>query len=133
LRLDPQLPAVRLDRIHVEQVLLNLLRNAIDAMRAAPDRDHELVVQTVARAGDGVEVHVRDTGVGLPGGASDRIFDAFFTTKPGGLGMGLSISRSIVEAYGGRLWASGNADRGATVAFSLPEAERRAPLHTARE
>lgn len=133
LRLDPALPTVRLDRIHVEQVLLNLLRNAIDAMRAAPERDHELVVQTVARVGAGVEVHVRDTGVGLPGGASDRIFDAFFTTKPGGLGMGLSISRSIVEAYGGRLWASGNADRGATVAFSFPEAERETPLHTARE
>jgi len=122
LRLDPALPAVRLDRIHVEQVLLNLLRNAIDAMRASPGRDHELVVQT-ACAGDGVEVHVRDTGVGLPDGASDRIFDAFFTTKPGGLGMGLSISRSIVEAYGGRLWARGNADCGATFAFSLPDVE----------
>lgn len=121
LRLDPTLPAVRLDRIHVEQVLLNLFRNAIDAMRESPADDHELLVQTLVTVGDGVEVRVRDTGVGVPGGATDRIFDAFFTTKPGGLGMGLSISRSIIEAYGGRLWASGNPDRGMTFAFSLPD------------
>jgi PAS domain S-box-containing protein len=121
LRLDPTLPPIRLDRIHVEQVLLNLLRNAIDAMRAAPAPDHELIVQTLAATGDGVEVRVRDTGSGVADGAGDRIFDAFFTTKPGGLGMGLSISRSIVEAYGGRLWASDNADRGMTFAFSLPD------------
>jgi signal transduction histidine kinase len=121
LRLDPTLPAVRLDRIHVEQVLLNLLRNAIDAMRESPADDHELLVQTLVTVGDGIEVRVRDTGVGVPGGATDRIFDAFFTTKPGGLGMGLSISRSIIEAYGGRLWASGNPDRGMTFAFSLPD------------
>lgn len=120
LQLDPAVPAISLDLIQVEQVILNLLRNAIEAMGAAPGRDHELVVQTVPTAHDGVEVRVRDTGDGVPPGATDRIFDAFFTTKPGGLGMGLAISRSIVEANGGRLWASGNADRGMTFAFSLP-------------
>jgi two-component system, LuxR family, sensor kinase FixL len=121
LGLDPGLPSIRVDRIHVEQVLLNLLRNALDAMRAAPAADHELSVLTVAGGGDGVEVRVRDTGTGVPSEAGERIFDAFFTTKPGGLGMGLSISRSIVEAYGGRLWASSNPDRGMTFAFSLPD------------
>jgi C4-dicarboxylate-specific signal transduction histidine kinase len=124
LRLDPAVPALAFDRIHVEQVLLNLLRNAIDAMQAAPTGDHELVVQTLVRDGDAVEVHVRDTGVGVSRQASEHMFDAFFTTKPRGLGMGLSISRSIVEAYGGRLWATGNADRGMTFAFSLPSEPR---------
>ncbi|MEO8603195.1 MAG: PAS domain S-box protein [bacterium] len=124
LRLDPAVPAIALDRLQVEQVLLNLLRNAIDAMQAAPAGDHELVVQTLMRDRAGVEVQVRDTGVGVAPEALGRIFDAFFTTKPLGLGMGLSISRSIVEAYGGRLWAMDNADRGMTFAFSLPSEGR---------
>ncbi len=120
LALDPQLPPIDVNRIQVEQVILNLLRNAFDAILAAHRDDDEVLVQT-GRAADGtVEVTVRDTGVGVPPGAAARIFDAFFTTKSGGLGMGLSISRSIVEAHGGRLWAADNRDRGMTFTFSLP-------------
>jgi PAS domain S-box-containing protein len=120
LQLATTLPPMMLDRIHIEQVLLNLFRNAIDAMPAAPHAGHELVVQSVTRADGAVEVRVCDTGVGVPDTAVPRIFDAFYTTKAGGLGMGLSISRSIIEAYGGRVWASRNADRGMTFAFALP-------------
>ena len=118
LRLDPGLPAISLDRIQVEQVILNLLRNALDAMNAAPRPDHELVAETAAHNGF-VEVRVRDTGIGVLPDTADRIFDAFFTSKPNGLGMGLSISRSIVEAHGGKLSAVANGDRGMTFAFSL--------------
>jgi PAS domain S-box-containing protein len=120
LRLDPAVPPLTLDRAHVEQVLLNLLRNAMDAMRAAPPRQHALLLETVARADREVEVRVRDTGVGVPREATQRIFDPFFTTKPFGLGMGLPVSRSIVEAHGGRLWAIDNPDGGMTFAFTLP-------------
>ena len=120
LELDPAVPRLLLDRVHVEQVLLNLLRNAVDAIAAAPPAEHEIVVRTTPGNGSGVEVQVRDTGVGLPGDAGERIFEAFYTTKPRGLGIGLSISRSIVEAYGGRLRANGNADRGATFTLTLP-------------
>jgi signal transduction histidine kinase len=123
LQLDPALPAVPVDRIQVEQVILNLLRNAIESMLSSSGDAHELVVQTVARGDREVEVRVRDTGAGVAPGVAERIFDAFFTTKPGGLGMGLSISRSIVEAYGGGLWAQANADRGMTFSFTLPTSE----------
>jgi two-component system, LuxR family, sensor kinase FixL len=120
LVLDPDLPAIAVDRIQVEQLILNLLRNAIDAIVAGPHGDDEVLVQTARTADAGVEVTVRDTGIGLSPEAAPRMFDAFFTTKDGGLGMGLSISRSIVEAHGGRLWAAENGDRGATFTFSLP-------------
>jgi PAS domain S-box-containing protein len=119
LRLADGLPPMTLDRIHVEQVLLNLLHNAIDAMRDAPAGEHVLLVETVARGSGEVEVRVGDTGIGVPDDAADRIFEAFYTTKSSGLGMGLSISRSIVEAHGGRLWARRNAARGMTFAFTL--------------
>ena len=119
LALDPGLPSIQVDRIQVEQVILNLLRNALDAIVASPHGDDEVLVRT-CRSNGAVEVTVRDTGVGLPPDAAARIFDAFFTTKRGGLGMGLSISRSIVEAHGGRLWAADNRDRGMSFTFSLP-------------
>jgi signal transduction histidine kinase len=113
-----------MDRIQVEQVILNLLRNGLDAM-SEPDPDrHELVVQTTIPAEDTVEVSVRDSGIGMSPATRERIFDPFFTTKTGGLGMGLSISRSIIEAHGGRLWATGNSDRGMTFSFSLPVRQR---------
>jgi len=115
LGLAPTLPAVALDRIQVEQVLFNLMRNGLEAMTAGG----ELRVETLAVAG-GLEVRVRDTGAGFPPDAVERIFDAFYTTKASGLGMGLSISRSIVEDHGGRLWAAPNADRGSTFGFTLP-------------
>jgi signal transduction histidine kinase len=117
--LDASLGMVLVDPIQIEQVILNLLRNAIEAMAACPGGDHQLSVQTVP-AGDQVEVHVRDTGVGVDPDAAGRIFDAFFTTKPLGLGMGLSVSRSIVEAHAGRLWSSVNSDRGMTFTVALP-------------
>ena len=119
LALDPALPSIQVDRIQVEQVILNLLRNALDAIVAGPHGDDEVLVRT-CRSNGAVEVTVRDTGVGLPPDTATRIFDAFFTTKRGGLGMGLSISRSIVEAHGGRLWAADNRDRGMSFTFSLP-------------
>jgi PAS domain S-box-containing protein len=120
LALDGDLPLVEMDRIQVEQVILNLLRNALDAMSEADGGHHELVVQTSVVTAGTVEVRVRDTGVGISPVTKERIFDPFFTTKTGGLGMGLSISRSIIEAHGGRLWAAGNPDRGMTFGFTLP-------------
>jgi PAS domain S-box-containing protein len=125
LALDAALPAVEVDRIQVEQVVLNLLRNAIDAIIGARRGDDEVLVRTYRNGAGAIEVAVRDTGVGLPAENAARIFDAFFTTKHGGLGMGLSISRSIVEAHGGRLWAADNRDRGMTFTFSLPLVDRR--------
>jgi two-component system, LuxR family, sensor kinase FixL len=124
LMLDPQLPLVKMDRIQVEQVILNLLRNGLDAMTEAPAGCHELLVQTRGQSESTVEVSVRDTGVGISPATRERIFDPFFTTKVGGLGMGLSISRSIIEAHGGRLWATRNPDRGMTFSFTLPLRQR---------
>ncbi len=108
------------DRIEIQQVLLNLFMNATDAMRDLGDRPRELLVQTQAREGGQVMVAVRDTGVGLDPDARARIFDPFYTTKSGGIGMGLSISRSIVESHGGRLWVEQNDGPGATFRFTLP-------------
>jgi PAS domain S-box-containing protein len=123
LALDAALPAVFIDAIQIEQVLLNLMRNGLEAMigctRPAP---HELLVETVRGGDGGVEVRVRDTGPGLPPAVGERIFEAFFTTKSSGLGMGLSISRSIIDDHGGRLWVQPNLDHGATFAFRLPAA-----------
>src|SRR5262245_4404873 len=124
LALDPKLPLVTIDRIQVEQVVLNLLRNGLEAMTEADSHHHELIVRTSGQNADTVEVSVRDTGVGVSPAARERIFEAFFTTKAGGLGMGLSISRSIIEAHGGRLWATGNPDRGMTFGFTLPLKQR---------
>jgi two-component system, LuxR family, sensor kinase FixL len=124
LTLASELPLVEMDRIQVEQVILNLLRNGLDAMSEADPWHHELVLQTSERPGDLVEVSVRDTGVGMSPATRERIFDPFFTTKVGGLGLGLSISRSIIEAHGGRLWATGNQDRGMTFTFTLPVRQR---------
>jgi signal transduction histidine kinase len=125
LDLGETLGVVVVDPIQIEQVILNLLRNAIEAMSGRVDGNHELRVQTIA-AGDHVEVRVRDTGVGIAPGTANRIFDAFFTTKPLGLGMGLSVSRSIVEAHEGRLWSSVNPDRGMTFTMALPVCAERA-------
>ncbi len=112
---------VRGDRIQIEQVVLNLIRNGFEAMDGAaqPDR-RELYVSTLLAAPELIEVAVRDTGAGLPAAAAGRLFTPFFTTKPAGLGMGLSISRLIIEAHGGRLWAAPDAERGTTFRFTLP-------------
>ena len=115
--LDPALPATSADRVQLQQVLMNLMLNGIDAMK---EESGELGV-TSTRTKDGkLLVAVSDSGIGLPEAGPERIFDAFFTTKPDGTGMGLSISRRIIESHGGHLWASANAGRGATFQFTLP-------------
>ena len=120
--LDPSLPATSADRVQLQQVLMNLMLNGIEAMK---EQIGELNV-TSMRAEDGeLLVAVSDSGIGLPEAGPERIFDAFFTTKPGGTGMGLSISRRIIESHGGHLWASANAGRGATFQFTLPCSHKR--------
>ena len=120
LELRKDLPLVLADRIQTQQVLLNLLMNAADAMRDVRGRVRELLIQTLAHESGQVLIAVRDTGVGVHPDARGRIFDAFYSTKSGGMGMGLSISRSIVESHGGRLWVEQNDGPGATFHFTLP-------------
>lgn len=114
------LPSVTGDRVQLQQVVLNLLRNASDAMRAVDDRPRELLVRTERDQGDSVRLSVQDAGVGVAPDAADRLFGAFYTTKHDGMGMGLSVSRSIIENHHGRLWATPNSGPGATFAFSIP-------------
>ncbi|HXJ77799.1 MAG TPA: PAS domain S-box protein [Candidatus Methylomirabilis sp.] len=114
------LPPACGDRIQLQQVILNLVMNAIDAMKSVTDRPRELLIRCEEHEPGTILVAVRDSGIGVDPQGTDRIFDAFYTTKPDGLGMGLSISRSIVEAHGGRLWAVANDDHGATLQFTLP-------------
>jgi len=124
LRLDlaRDLPTVAADRVQLQQVMINLLVNAVQAMESVTDRPRELTVRT-SRCDDGrVLVEVEDSGLGLDADTAGRLFDAFYTTKPGGMGMGLSICRSIMEAHGGRIWAAPNDGPGATFRFTLPPA-----------
>ena len=123
------LPQVMGDRVQLQQVLMNLMMNGIDAMKDV-DGTRELIIKSQRGENGQVLISVSDTGVGLPPQQADNIFNAFFTTKTHGTGMGLRISRSIVESHGGRLWASDNSPRGATFQFTLPasamDAERKA-------
>jgi signal transduction histidine kinase len=119
MELAPNLPLIMADRVQVQQVAMNLILNGIEAMRVVEERGRDLVIRTHRHEGDQVLVAVQDSGIGLDPGNVERIFDAFHTTKPGGMGMGLSISRSIVESHGGRLWASANNGPGATFQFTL--------------
>ena len=121
-RLDNMLPHVTGDRVQLQQVLLNLIVNAIEAMSAVNNRPRELTIVS-AKGTDGVVVEVRDSGIGLDPHHSERVFEAFYTTKAEGIGIGLSISSSILEAHGGRLWAAPNQPHGAVFRFSLPVAE----------
>jgi signal transduction histidine kinase len=122
MELGPALPLVLGDRVQLQQVVLNLIMNGIEAMSAVPDRPRALVIRSDARE-LGLEVTVQDSGIGLDPRNLDHIFDTFFTTKPNGMGMGLSICRSIIEAHRGRLWASRDpVVQGATFRFSLPAA-----------
>lgn len=117
---EQPIPKVRADRVQIQQVLVNLIINGIQAMATTPGTVRELCVYVqVLPAGD-VAVHVRDCGTGFPDGQGAMIFEPFYTTKPEGMGMGLSICRSIIEASGGTIWAQNNEASGATVAFSLP-------------
>jgi PAS domain S-box-containing protein len=118
------LPPVEGDRVQLQQVILNLVINAIEAMSGSDAAPRELLLSTERNESDDILVKVQDSGPGLAPAAAERLFDAFFTTKPSGLGLGLSICRSIVEARGGRLWASANLPRGAVFQFT-------APAHTA--
>lgn len=118
MTLAPGLPSLACDDIQIEQVLLNLLLNGVEAIDGSPDGSRTVSVRT-AVVDHAAEVAVSDTGVGLPA-SPEELFAPFYTTKPSGLGMGLSISRSIVEAHGGRLWGTRNAERGATFRFTLP-------------
>jgi PAS domain S-box-containing protein len=118
--LADDLPTILGDRIQLQQVIVNLLRNASDAMVGAQDRPRQLLIRTEREDGDRVRVMVRDTGVGFDRQSMDKLFDAFYTTKRDGMGIGLSVSRSIVERHHGRLWAEANDGPGATFSFSIP-------------
>jgi PAS domain S-box-containing protein len=119
MELGADLPRIIGDRVQLQQVLMNLMINGIDAMKSV-DGTRELAIKSQRAKNEEVVVSVTDNGVGLPPQQEDQIFDAFFTTKPHGTGMGLRISRSIIETHGGRLWAAGNSPRGATFLFTLP-------------
>ncbi|HTT18883.1 MAG TPA: PAS domain-containing protein [Candidatus Sulfotelmatobacter sp.] len=120
LELADDLPFVTGDRIQLQQVILNLLRNASDSMAAVEDRPRELRIRTEKDEGDRVCLGVRDAGVGFTPEAADKMFETFYTTKSDGMGIGLSVSRSIIERHNGRLWAEPNAGPGATFSFSIP-------------
>jgi signal transduction histidine kinase len=108
------------DRVQLQQVLLNLIMNGVDAMREVTERTRELTVSSTLAEPGSVVVAVEDTGTGLDPAVAERMFQPFFTTKPDGLGMGLAICRSIVEAHGGRLWVSPRTPHGADVRFTVP-------------
>lgn len=116
------LPQVRVDRVQVQQVILNLLLNAADAMAGVEDRPRALLLRTGLHEDGSVELSVRDSGTGIAPEKIERLFDAFFTTKAKGMGVGLSISRSIIARHEGRLWAENNEGPGATFRFCIPGA-----------
>jgi signal transduction histidine kinase len=117
INLSPDTRDIMADRIQLQQALMNLMLNAIDAMK---DSGGDMTITAEPSADGQLLVTVSDTGVGLPTDHSDDIFESFVTTKAGGTGMGLAITRSIVESHGGRLWAAANAERGATFRFTIP-------------
>jgi len=120
------LPRVAADRVQLQQVFLNLMLNGIEAMK---ETGGELTIKSELGQDGKLLISISDTGVGLPEGKTAEIFNAFFTTKPQGSGMGLAISRSIVESHGGRLWATSNGGRGATFHFTLPGAGKEVPVN----
>jgi C4-dicarboxylate-specific signal transduction histidine kinase len=115
-RIEPGLPHIAIDQVQIQQVLINLMRNAVEAMAMSPG--NKTLSVCASRDGDVVRIEVRDTGPGVVN--TEEIFDAFFTTKESGMGMGLAVSRSIVESHAGRLWAEQNGDGGASFIFILP-------------
>jgi C4-dicarboxylate-specific signal transduction histidine kinase len=114
------LPLIEGDRVQLQQVVLNLIVNAVQAMGTVAEGPRELFITTARAEPDGVLVAVKDSGPGLAPASLERLFDPFYTTKPEGLGMGLSICRSIIEAHGGRLWVTANQPRGAIFSFTAP-------------
>jgi C4-dicarboxylate-specific signal transduction histidine kinase len=123
--LAEDLPLVMGHRVQLQQVILNLLRNAADAMSTIDDRPRELLVRTERAEGNQVRLSVKDAGVGFAPEAADKIFEGFYTTKTDGMGIGLSISRSIIETHHGRLWATQNVGPGSTFSFAIPSALER--------
>ena len=111
---------IRADRVQLQQVILNLIVNAVEAMSGVGEGARELLINTGRDASNGVLVSLRDSGQGLDPKSLDRLFEAFYTTKAQAMGLGLAISRSIIEAHGGRLWASANVPRGAVFQFTVP-------------
>jgi signal transduction histidine kinase len=129
LELAPGVPPVLGDRVQLQQVIMNLVINGLQAMAAVTDRPRDLTIRSQRRDNEAV-VEVRDSGVGIDPADMGRLFGAFFTTKGDGMGMGLSICRSIIEAHGGRIWASHNDGAGATFQFTVPLADETAsPAH----
>jgi signal transduction histidine kinase len=120
MELAPTLPMILGDRVQLQQVIINLVMNGIESMQSVTDRPRELVIRSGQDETQQVLVSVTDCGVGISAENADRLFNAFFTTKASGMGMGLSICRSIMEAHGGRLWATANIPHGATFQFTLP-------------
>jgi signal transduction histidine kinase len=125
--LASSLPLVFVDRIQLQQLIINLLINSIEAMQPVIDRPRELTIRSRRDGAHQVLVTVKDCGVGISAENADRLFSAFFSTKPSGMGMGLSIGRSIIEAHGGRLWAEANLRQGAAFHFTLPSHQEGAP------
>jgi C4-dicarboxylate-specific signal transduction histidine kinase len=120
MQLAEGLPLIQGDRVQLQQIVLNLILNAVEAMSSVDDARRELSIGTERRGADGVLVAVHDSGPGIDPEHRERVFDSFYTTKPSGMGLGLSICRSIVDAHGGRLWADANEPRGAVFQFTLP-------------
>jgi signal transduction histidine kinase len=118
--LADDLPSVTGDRVQLQQVILNLVRNASDAMIGINDRPRDLLIRSESDQGDQVRLSVKDAGVGFGPVSADKLFDSFYTTKKDGMGIGLSVSRSIIEAHHGRLWATANDGPGVTFCFSIP-------------
>jgi len=128
LELAPELPPLRGDRIQLQQVIINLVINGFQAMSMVTDRRRILFVRTQQQGSDHALVAVQDAGVGIEPENLGRLFSAFYTTKPDGMGMGLSICRSIVESHGGSVWATPNAGAGMTFQFTIPRVDQAARL-----
>src|SRR5207302_11291987 len=120
LELTPAVPMILGDRVQLQQVIINLVMNGIEAMQSVTDRPRELVIRSGQDEAGQALISVTDCGVGIAAENADRLFNPFFTTKSSGMGMGLSICRSILEAHGGRLWATANIPHGATFQLTLP-------------
>ena len=112
--------STRVESGKAEQVLLNLVMNGCDAIANGPDGDAKLIIRTGLIKGEGISVSVADHGIGLAPDKLEQVFEPFFSTKPNGMGLGLSVCRTIITAHGGKLWAANNGERGATFHFTLP-------------
>jgi signal transduction histidine kinase len=120
VQIDEPLPAVCGDRIQLQQVIINLIMNAVQAMAASPDGRRDVFVHLRHTEGEGVVLQIRDSGPGIDAQNMPSLFNPFFTTKANGMGMGLSICRSIIESHGGRIWADSEPGQGAALSFALP-------------